>query len=90
LREEVRSSGVVVTTIRPGVVKTAFHDHRNKPYSRKIPRPLAAEKIADAIVDALVNRKSRRTVPGWIEVAVTAQRRMPRVFETMSRVFGGN
>jgi len=90
LREEVRPAGIVVTTIRPGVVKTAFHDHRNKPYSRKIPRPVAPEKIADAIIDALIHDKSRRTVPGWLELAVNAQRRMPRVFEAMARVFGGN
>jgi short-subunit dehydrogenase len=90
LREEVRTSGIVVTTIRPGVVRTAFHDHRNKPYSRKIPRPVAPEKIAEAILDALEHDKTRRTVPGWIELAVTAQRRMPRLFEVMARRFGGN
>jgi short-subunit dehydrogenase len=90
LREELRPTGIVVTTIRPGVVKTAFNEHRNKPYSRKIPRPLPPERIADAIIDALLHGKSRRTVPGWIEVAVKAQRRMPRVFETLARIFGGN
>ncbi len=90
LREEVRKSGVIVTTIRPGVVRTAFHDHRNKPYSRKFPRPVEPEKIAAAIVDALEKGKTRRTVPGWLELAVKAQRRAPRVFEVLSRVFGGN
>jgi short-subunit dehydrogenase len=90
LREEVRAAGIVVTTVRPGVVRTAFHDHRNKPYSRKIPRPVAPEKIAAAIVDALETGKTRRTVPGWLELPVKAQRRMPRVFEVLSRGFGGN
>ena len=90
LREEVRPAGIVVSIIRPGVVKTAFHDHRNKPYSRKFPRPLPPEKIADAIIDVLENGKTRRTVPGWIELGVVAQRRMPRLFELMSRIFGGN
>lgn len=90
LREEVRSSGITVTTVRPGVVKTAFHDDRNKPYSRKFPRPVEPEAIAAAIIDGIEHGKSRRTVPGWIELAVTAQRRLPRVFEVASRLFGGN
>jgi uncharacterized protein len=90
LREELRPKGVTVTTVRPGVVRTAFHDDRNKPYSRKIPQPVEPEAIAAAIIDGIETGKSRRTVPGWIEIAVTAQRRMPRVFEVMSRLFGGN
>ena len=90
LREELRPTGATVTTVRPGVVRTAFHDHRNKPYSRKIPHPVEPQAIAAAIIDEIETGKSRRTVPGWIEIAVTAQRRMPRVFELMSRLFGGN
>jgi short-subunit dehydrogenase len=72
------------------VVRTAFHDDRNKPYSRKIPQPVEPEAIAAAIIDGIETGKSRRTVPGWIEIAVTAQRRVPRVFEVMSRLLGGN
>jgi short-subunit dehydrogenase len=90
LREEVRRAGIVVTTVRPGVVRTAFHDHRNKPYSRRFPRPVDPEKIATAVIDALEHDRTRRTVPGWIEIAVAVRRRAPRLFDLGSRLFGGN
>jgi hypothetical protein len=72
------------------VVRTAFHDHRNKPYSRRFPRPVDPEKIATAVIDALEHDRTRRTVPGWIEIAVAVRRRAPRLFDLGSRLFGGN
>ena len=42
LRAELRSAGIGVTLLVPGVVDTPFFDRRNVPYQRQFPRPIAA------------------------------------------------
>jgi short-subunit dehydrogenase len=88
LREELRGSNVTVSTVRPGVVKTAFHESRNEPYDRHFPRPVPAERIAGAIVDLITSGAERRTVPPWLEVAPLARRRAPWLFRPLWRWFG--
>jgi short-subunit dehydrogenase len=88
LREELRPTNVSVSTVRPGVVKTAFHDSRNEPYDRALPKPVPPERIAAAIIDLLETGAERRTVPSWLEVAPMVRRRAPAVFRTLWRRFG--
>jgi len=88
VREELRGTNVAVSTVRPGVVKTAFHDNRNEPYDRSIPRPVAPEKVADVIVNLIETGRERQTVPGWLEVAPIARRRWPWLFRPLWRRFG--
>ena len=89
LREEVRPHGIAVSTIRPGVVRTAFHDHRNTPYGRRFPRPMEPEKIADIIAGMLERGTEHRTVPGWLDLAAQAHRRVPWLYGPLARRFGG-
>jgi short-subunit dehydrogenase len=88
VREELRGTNVSVSTVRPGVVKTAFHDKRNEPYDRLIPRPVPPEKIAAVILGLLETGRERQTVPGWLEVAPIARRRVPWLFRPLWRWFG--
>jgi short-subunit dehydrogenase len=88
VREELRGTNVTVSTVRPGVVRTAFHEHRNEPYDRVIPRPIPAERVADAIIDLMETGRERRTVPGWLEVAPIVRRRWPWIFRTLWKRFG--
>jgi short-subunit dehydrogenase len=87
LREEVRAAGITVSTIRPGVVATAFHAARNEPYDRRFPRPVPPEKIAGVIVDVLETGAEHRTVPRWLDIAVRAHRASPRLYGMLARRF---
>jgi short-subunit dehydrogenase len=88
VREELRDTNISVSTVRPGVVKTAFHDNRNEPYDRTIPRPVVPEKIAAVIIELIETGRERRTVPGWLEIAPIARRRWPPVFRALWKRFG--
>jgi short-subunit dehydrogenase len=88
LREELLGTQIVVSTIRPGVVATAFHDARNEPYERAIPRPVRPERIAATVVDMMRNGTERRTVPRWLNIAVRARSTFPWLYRTLARRFG--
>jgi short-subunit dehydrogenase len=89
LREEVRSHHIAVSTVRPGVVRTAFHDHRSEPYTRRFPRLISPEQVAVAIAEVLASGAERRTVPPWLELAAIARRTVPWLYRPLSRRFGG-
>jgi hypothetical protein len=74
--------------VRPGVVRTAFHDHRELPYERRWPRPLAAERIAAAVVDVLESGADHRTEPRWLDVAAWLRSSSPWLYRSLSRRFG--
>jgi short-subunit dehydrogenase len=88
IREEVRPAGIMVSTVRPGVVRTRFHDNRNVPYERRWPRPIRPERIAQAIVDVLETGAERRTVPSWLDLATRTRRRLPWAYRALSRRLG--
>jgi short-subunit dehydrogenase len=89
LREEVRADGITVSTVRPGVVRTAFHASRGEPYTRRFPRLIPPEQVAAAIIGLLETGSARRTVPPWLEVAAVARRRAPWLYRVLSQRFGG-
>jgi short-subunit dehydrogenase len=89
LREELREHRIAVSTVRPGVVRTAFHDNRGEPYTRRFPRLIEPERVATAIVEVLESGAERRTVPPWLELAATARRSVPWLYRSLSRRFGG-
>jgi short-subunit dehydrogenase len=87
LRGEVRPAGIKVSTIQPGVVRTAFHEARNEPYERRFPRPMPPERVAAVILDVLQSGAERRTVPRWLEVAVRFNRTAPGLYSALARRF---
>jgi short-subunit dehydrogenase len=89
LREEVRAHDIAISTVRPGVVRTAFHDSRGEPYARRFPRLIEPERVATAIVEVLQSGAARRTVPPWLELAAIARRSAPWLYRSVSRRFGG-
>jgi NAD(P)-dependent dehydrogenase (short-subunit alcohol dehydrogenase family) len=88
LREEVRAAGITVSTVRPGVVRTGFLEQRNLPYSRRWPRPVPPEGIAQAVVGVLESGAERRTEPPWLDLASRTRRRLPWLYREMSRRLG--
>jgi short-subunit dehydrogenase len=88
LREEVRAAGITVSTVRPGVVRTAFLEQRNLPYLRRWPRPIPPEQIAEVVLEVLASGAERRTEPRWLDLASQSRRWFPWAYRVLSRRFG--
>lgn len=88
LREEIRGSGVTVSTVAPGVVATRFFDDRGEPYTRRFPRPLAPTVIADAVLAAAETGRPHAVVPRWLGIAPRVRAIAPRAYRTLARRFG--
>src|SRR5947209_2021103 len=88
LREELRDTGVTVSTVAPGVVYTRFFDDRGEPYERRFPRPIGPEVIANAVVRAIEDGRRHTVVPRWLGIAPRVRAIAPRVYRTLARRFG--
>src|SRR3954454_2800572 len=88
LREELRDSGVTVSTVAPGVVDTRFFDNRGEPYERRFPRPVAPEVIAAAVVRSIEAGRRHTVVPRWLGIAPRVRAIAPRLYRTLARRFG--
>ncbi|SDP92223.1 hypothetical protein SAMN04487905_11389 [Actinopolyspora xinjiangensis] len=89
LRQETNDSGVVVTTILPGAVRTPFFRRRGRPYERGFPRQVSAELVASRTVRAIERGGRESFVPRWLGAAARIQGGMPTTFERLNRLFGG-
>lgn len=88
LRYELAGSGVGVTTVVPGVVATPFFERRGRPYDRAWPRPIRAERVAEALVDAIENDRDEVFVPGWLGPVARLRGAAPGLFRALTRRFG--
>lgn len=85
LRAELRPEGIGVTLLVPGVVDTAFFDRRNAPYQRQFPRPIAAEVVAAAIVEAVERRTETVIVPAWLGWPARLKGGFPAFYRRLER-----
>ncbi|MGN6334316.1 MAG: SDR family NAD(P)-dependent oxidoreductase [Motilibacteraceae bacterium] len=88
LREEVRASGITVSTLVPGVVDTAFFQRRGAAYDRAVPRPLPVEQVARRVVDLLDSGAPRRVEPRWLAVPARLSGAAPGLYRALARRFG--
>ncbi len=88
LAYELAGSGVGVSLVVPGVVDTPFFERRGRPYDRRRPVPISAEKVAEAIVGAA--RRDRRVVfvPGWMRFPAWLHGAAPNTFRALASHFG--
>ena len=89
LREELRGTGVTVSTVVPAVVRTTFFETRGEPYERTFPRMVEPERIASAVVEAIERDAKRRLVPRWIQIPIRIRGIAPRTYRAVSRRFNG-
>ena len=66
LRSELAGTGVGVTLVSPGVVRTRFFERRGTPYRRSSPRPIPAGRVGWEIVRAVERERDDVFVPGWL------------------------
>ncbi|HEV7471289.1 MAG TPA: SDR family NAD(P)-dependent oxidoreductase [Pseudonocardia sp.] len=79
---------VGVTTVLPGAVDTDFFRRRGVPYDRRFPRPVSAERVADAVVHGVLKNRTEVVVPRWLTLGSRVHGAAPALFARLSRAFG--
>jgi len=87
LRSELRAEGIAVTLVTPGVVDTPYFERRNAPYPRQHPRPISAEVVGAAIVDAVERSKEAIILPGWLQVPARLKVSFPGLYRLLESRF---
>ncbi|MBV8950225.1 MAG: SDR family NAD(P)-dependent oxidoreductase [Actinobacteria bacterium] len=80
LAVEVAPYGIGVSLVNPGVVETEFGNARGHPYDRERPRPISAEVVAAAVVEAVRRDVAEAYVPRSFRGAVVARHLFPPLF----------
>jgi len=88
LAHEMTGRGVGVSVIVPGVVDTPFCEHRGRPYGRTWPAPLAADRVARALVQAIEHDQSLVFMPHWMRLPAWLHSTFPRTFHRLAGRFG--
>lgn len=88
LRAEHSRTGVGVSVISPGGVRTEFFDRRGEPYGRRFPRQLPTEKVAEAVIDAIENDRPHRMMPRWLGAAPAMRATAPGLYRALLHRFG--
>jgi short-subunit dehydrogenase len=85
LAVEVAPFGVGVSVVNPGPVATDFFAARGHPYDRRFPRPVAPERVAAAVVDAVEHDQAERFVPRWLRQALVTRVLVPPLYRWGAR-----
>lgn len=88
LRLELAGSGVGVSVVSPGAVRTDFYDRRGEPYDRRVPRPVPAQRIADIVVRGIERERASQIVPRWLAIAPIVRAVAPGAYRRLTRRFG--
>ncbi|MFF2960193.1 SDR family NAD(P)-dependent oxidoreductase [Streptomyces sp. NPDC057963] len=88
LRYELKGTGVHITHMVPGVVDTPFFERRGMPYARSWPRPMAPERLADAVWDAFTAGRDEVYVPGWLRLPGCVRSVAPGLYHRLAARFG--
>jgi short-subunit dehydrogenase len=85
---ELSGQGVGVTLVLPGVVDTPFFGSRGRPYDRRWPVPIRADRVARAIVDAAARDREVVYVPGWLRFPAWLHGVAPGPFRRLASRYG--
>jgi short-subunit dehydrogenase len=88
LQQELAGSPVHVTLVSPGVIDTPLFERRGHPYDRRWPRPLPAERIADAIADAIERDKPHLVLQRWLALPIRLHGIAPSLYRRLARRWG--
>jgi short-subunit dehydrogenase len=87
LRSDLAGTGVGVTLVSPGVVRTAFFDRRGTPYRRSSPRPIDPRQVGMAIVRAVEREQGDVFVPGWMAFPARLRGTVPGLYRRLAARF---
>jgi short-subunit dehydrogenase len=85
---EGRDHGVRACVVVPGVIDTPFFTRRGRPYGRKRPAPVPAERVARAIVSALEHDRPLVYVPRWLRLPARIHGAAPGTFRALAARYG--
>jgi short-subunit dehydrogenase len=88
LRFELAGSGIAVSVVVPGAVRTPFFDRRGRAYDRSLPRPVEPERVAAAVLTAIETGRAEVYVPRWLRLPVVAKGLAPATFNRLAGRFG--
>jgi NAD(P)-dependent dehydrogenase (short-subunit alcohol dehydrogenase family) len=88
LAGELAGRGVGVSVIVPGVIDTPFFERRGRPYDRKMPAPLPAQRVARALVGAIEREHSVVFVPRWMRLPAWLHGSLPGTYRRLASRFG--
>src|SRR3954453_2008688 len=88
LRGETARAGVNISVVVPGAVDTGFFETRGSPYGRTRPRPIAAHRVADAVVRAVERDRAEEWRPRWLRVAPAMRALAPGAYRRLVVRFG--
>jgi uncharacterized protein len=81
-------TGVGVSVVVPGVVDTPFFTRRGTPYDRTRPKPVPADDVAEALVEAVRRNRSEVFVPAWLRLPARLHGAVPGLVYQLQRRFG--
>ena len=84
LTYELAGTGVGVSVVLPGVVDTPFFGRRGRPYDRRRPVPIPAERVARAITRTVARDLDVVFVPGWLRFPAWLHGVAPRTFRKLA------
>jgi len=87
LRAELRTSGIGVSLVSPGVVDTAFFERRQVPYARRHPKLISAPAVARTIVDVVDRGRDEAVVPAWLSLPAFLKANFPGLYRLLATRF---
>jgi short-subunit dehydrogenase len=88
LRYELAGTGVGVSIVSPGVVRTAFFERQGRPYTRGFPRPIDPDRVGRAVVRAIQRNKAQVFEPKWMGFPAWLRGAFPGVYRALAGRFG--
>jgi short-subunit dehydrogenase len=88
LDHELAGTGVRTSVIVPGVIDTPFFERRGRPYDRRRPAPLPAQRVARALAGAVEREQSVVFVPAWLRFPAWLHGALPGTFHRLAGRFG--
>ena len=80
LAVEVEPFNIGVSMVSPGPVDTDFFETRGVPYARSFPKPVSAERVAEAVIAAVEHNRREQLIPRWFRQALIFKTLVPPLF----------
>jgi short-subunit dehydrogenase len=87
LRYELAGTGVGVSVVVPGVIDTPFFAKRGRPYGRRRPVPISAQRVGRAVLTAIEREQPVAFVPRWLGFPAWLHGAVPGTFRALAARF---